>query len=79
MATILYLEGFDSVPLDRLQKLGFACHSFLLSQISDIAHGTESLVYHAHSQTFFSALKKLNLGKALQNTFNRSFLATSNS
>ena len=45
MATILYLDGFESVPLDRLKKLGFACHPFSLSQISDIAHGTENLVY----------------------------------
>ncbi len=45
MATILHLEGFDSVPLDRLQQLGFACHPFSLTQISDIAHGTENLVY----------------------------------
>ena len=45
MATILHLEGFASVPLERLQKLGYACHPFTLSQISDIAHGTENLVY----------------------------------
>lgn len=45
MATILHLEGFDSVPLDRLQQLGFACHPFSLAQISDVAHGTENLVY----------------------------------
>ena len=45
MATILYLEGFESVPLDRLQALGFASHPFSLAQISDIAHGTENLVY----------------------------------
>ena len=45
MATILYLEGFNGVPLDRLQKLGFACHPFSLAQISDTAHGTENLVY----------------------------------
>jgi DNA-binding NtrC family response regulator len=31
--------------LDRLQKLGFACHSFILAQITDTAHGTENLVY----------------------------------
>jgi DNA-binding NtrC family response regulator len=45
VATILYLDGFDGVPLDRLQKLGFACHSFILAQITDTAHGTENLVY----------------------------------
>jgi DNA-binding NtrC family response regulator len=45
MATILYLDGFESVPLERLQKLGLACHPFSLAQISDIAHGTENLVY----------------------------------
>jgi DNA-binding NtrC family response regulator len=45
MATIQHLEGFNGVPLERLQKLGFACHSFSLSQIADTAHGTENLVY----------------------------------
>jgi len=45
MATILHLEGFEGVPLERLAKLGFACHTFSLAQISDIAHGTENLVY----------------------------------
>ncbi len=45
MATILYLEGFDGVPLERLEKLGFACHSFSIPQIADIAHGTENVVY----------------------------------
>jgi len=45
MATILHLEGFEGVPLERLQKLGFACHPFSLSQVTDTAHGTENLVY----------------------------------
>jgi transcriptional regulator with PAS, ATPase and Fis domain len=52
MATILHLDGFDGAPLERLQKLGFACHSFNLTQITDTAHGTENLVYLIPAEAF---------------------------
>jgi len=52
MATIQYLDGFNGFPLDRLLRMGYACHAFSLSQIADTAHGTENLVYLIPSAAF---------------------------
>jgi transcriptional regulator with PAS, ATPase and Fis domain len=45
MTIVLHYKEFPAAPTDRLQRLGLVCRSFCASEVQDLAHGLEELVY----------------------------------